>query len=153
MTVKDWNDLKLPVAWCIYKESEPGAFAIVQPKLETGKSYKLSDLICEFCGTKGLDCDCYDKQVLNLDAPVPDGVYRVKEAHRVTGWETGITVKDRRFEPKPTAECLYRLAVKNRLGVVDLTQAVEYDADAGIDHIFVEEIRWNDEGFEVFMAS
>ena len=139
------------MAWCIYKGDE-GKY---KQDLEAGKSYSLSDLICEFCGTKGLNCDCYDKLVLNLDAPVPDGVYRVKEAHRVRGWETGITVKDGRFEPKTTAECLYRLAVKNRHGVVDLTQAVEYDADAGtcIDHIFVEEIHWNGEGFEVFMGS
>ena len=146
MTVKDWNDLQLPVAWCIYKESEPGPFASEQPKLEVGKSYQLSDLICEFCGAKGtLDCDCHDKLILDLDAPVPDGVYRVTSAGYNPIWESGITVKDGKFVPKPTADALYRLVVRWHNENPTFTEA--------IDHCFVESLEWNGKGFEVFMGS
>ena len=157
MTVKQWQALQLPVMWDIYYETE-----VKSPQeFEVGKQYRVSDMICEFCGTKGLTCECYQNQSLNLDAPVPDGIYRVREAHNFTGLETGITVKDGKFVPETTAECLYKLMLHKYFDVVHLSLAPEYDEKIaakhgyGIDHVFVQRLEWiaDDEIFEVYMGS
>ena len=140
MTAKEWHALELPITWGITYESE-----VKYPQTyEIGKSYRLSDMICQYCGTKGMTCDCYDKQVLNLDAPLPDGVYDVAEDdgyNRVSG----ITIKDGKFVPKPTAEALYRFVVNKYYPNPKYTEP--------IDHNCLEWIEWTGEYFEVFMGS
>ena len=142
MKVRDWNELELPVTWCIYKDEPEVKYPT---KMEVGKSYRLSEMWCEFCGAKGMDCDCHENLTLNLDAPVPDGVYRVTSAGYNPIWESGITVKNGKFVPKPTADALYRLVVRWHNENPTFTEA--------IDHRFVESLEWNSKTFVVFMGS
>lgn len=143
MIVKEWYALELPITWCIYKD-EP---EVKYPQIfEVGKSYRLSEMVCRFCGTKGEDCDCHENLTLNLDAPVSDGIYRVKMNSRHTDiWESGVTVKDGVFVPKPTAEAIYRLVVRHHYKNPTFTEP--------IDHSFLEMINWNGNTFKVLLGS
>ena len=144
MTVQEWHELELPVTWGIYNEA--AAPEVKYPeKLEIGKSYLVSEMLCEYCGTKGMNCDCYENLLLDLDAPVPDGVYRVKLKNRASVSENGVTVKDGKFVPKPTAEAIYRLVVTCYYPNPTYTEP--------IDHNVVEIIDWTGDLFEVFMGS
>lgn len=147
MTVKEWYELELPVTWSIYNEAAAPEVKYPQ-KLERGKSYLVSEMICEYCGTKGMDCDCDENLLLNLDAPVPDGVYSVKMRGEVR-CETGITVKDGKFVPKPTAYAIYRLVVNHYYNTPTYTPTYTEP----IDHNCVERIIWGGTCFEVFMGS
>ena len=143
MTAKEWFELELPVTWCIYNEAAAPEVKYPQ-KYEVGKSYRVSEMICEYCGTKGMACDCHENLLLNLDAPVPDGVYSVKMRDGIQS-EKGITVKDGKFVPKPTAEAIYRLVVNHYYQNPTYTEP--------IDHNVVEIIDWTGDLFEVFMDS
>lgn len=142
MTVKQWGALNLPVAWSIYNESENPE--INYPYKHEGEIL-LSEIPCSYCGVKGSECDCHNNLVLDLDAPVPDGVYMVTSSGDNPIWEDGVRVKNGTFVPESTAEAIYRLVVRWHNENPTFTEA--------IDHCFVDSIEWNGVMFEVFMGS
>ena len=89
------------------------------------------------------DQEDIDDWVLDLSTDAPDGVYEGVSwlGHRLHG----ITVKDGKFDPFPTAITLYKLVI------------ADYDGKYGdqIDHQFVEIMKFvcDDNSFEVHMGS
>ena len=144
MTVKQWGELNLPVVWSIYNEEEAPEIKYPQT-YEKDNPIRLSEIVCEYCGIKGIDCDCSDSLILDLDAPVPDGVYMVTSSGDNPIYEDGVRVKNGTFVPESTAEAIYRLVVRWHNENPTFTET--------IDHCFVESMTWNGVMFEVFMGS
>ena len=112
-----------------------------------------------------LDVDDWE---LNLDAPaeVADGVYDC-DYH----WEisdpgvkdlvvkaSGITVKDGKFDPVPTADAVYE-AVKEKFkaclakGLCEMVPMAWEDGKLEVGHHFLEGLDWNGEYFVCVMGS
>ena len=95
MTRKEWKDLDLPIEWSIFYADD---FDYSNPSEE----YFLS-------------------RELNLDAPegIEDGTYDCYYGYEQPKRREGIVVKNGKFVPKPTAECIYQLVWRSECRMDD----------------------------------
>lgn len=177
MTSKEWKDLELPMRWCIYNKDDYKAL----PKWDFSKGGTPGD---ENTVGQLPDNDeakaywtefhtAFDNMRLNLEAPVPDGVYSVtkkkseieknspypefnteeyvkkyNDAIPVVG---GLVVEDGEFDPVTTAYVCYAVSRQFYESWAGYYKSIPWHG--AINHMHIEGLEWNGESFELITGS